>query len=107
MDETDLVTISEREVVQRAKIWAEAQANPYATANLVRLKAEELLAAITLLESREQIRKQLTVCCPTCGSDERDIRHLGCDGDFGLLHDSCGIEICPDNWHTEAKNEGK
>jgi len=57
--ETDLVTISEREVIQRAKIWTEAQANPYATANLVRLKAEELTAAVSLLESREQIRDQI------------------------------------------------
>lgn len=38
-------------------------------------------------------------CCPTCRSDDKEVRLLGCNGQFGVLHDACGTELCPDKWH--------
>jgi len=61
LPETDLVAISEREVIEAARIWVKEcnsffATHPYLT---VLPKLENLLAAVSLLESREQIRKQL------------------------------------------------
>ena len=69
--ETDLIVLAERDVIGQAKLWAEAQANPHATANLVRLRGEYLLAAVTLLEAREAMKATEHLDSP-----QRDPDHL-------------------------------
>jgi len=53
---TDLVTISEREVVEISKVLARRMNDTRFMFNAVE---SEFLRAVSLLESREQIRKQL------------------------------------------------
>ncbi len=53
--DTDLVRIAEREVIQRARLWAEARISPSSTAHTVLRCADNLAAAVALLESRESL----------------------------------------------------
>lgn len=52
LDEADLVLIARNEVIAKAKLWANAVAGDYAM-ELQETREDELLASITLLESRE------------------------------------------------------
>ena len=55
---TDLIEISQAEVIEKAKILARVTNGPDATAIKVRLASENLLAAVTLLESREAMKTE-------------------------------------------------
>ncbi len=59
MPETDLVTIAEREVIEAAKMVAEAHTNPFITAVTKCRLLDNLAAAVALLESRKQMKEQL------------------------------------------------